>query len=287
MSLARRLVELGRAARAEAKVRTRQPLQPRARRLRPRSADLTTELLRASRRRAQRRLDVEPLVVGGRGPRRVHRRRRNFRELGKRFGKQTPSRRGRDRRGRRRPARGRLVGPPARRRWWSTARTSRSSADDVMLSERPREGWAVVERARRDRRARPRRSPPSCGAPASPARWSARCRRPARTPASRSRDRIAVCGRPPPTASSPRPSASTPSCRRRGAGHRATQSAPRQRPVRPTGSREVARPHLLADEGPEHKQKRKRHPDGCRFPLVRLHCSAVTVRRPSVRSVQT
>ena len=54
MALARRLVELGRAARADAKVRTRQPLR-RALVARPRPGPRSTEELRArGRRRAQR-----------------------------------------------------------------------------------------------------------------------------------------------------------------------------------------------------------------------------------------
>ena len=87
MALTRRLVELGRAARAEAKVRTRQPLR-RALVASSAWARLTEEL----RREVADELNVgalEPLSAAGadlvdfaaKG---------NFRALGKRFGKQTP-----------------------------------------------------------------------------------------------------------------------------------------------------------------------------------------------------
>ena len=67
----------------------------------------------------------------------------------------------------------------------STARRVEVEADDVIITERPREGWAVV-----NERARPSpstsSSTTSCAGPASPATWSASSRRPASPPAWRS-----------------------------------------------------------------------------------------------------
>ena len=84
-ALARRLVELGRAARAEAKVRTRQPLR---RALVPSAAPTARRgAARRGRRRAQRRR-VESL----RPPADLvdHAAKGNFRALGKRFAQDTP-----------------------------------------------------------------------------------------------------------------------------------------------------------------------------------------------------
>jgi len=140
VSLARRLVELGRAARAEAKVRTRQPLS-RALVGSSAWAALTDEL----RREVAEELNVgtvEPLSGAGadlvdfsaKG---------SFRALGKRFGKQTP----------------RVAAAIARA---DAAALSESLAldgravvnvdgedvelhpDEVVVAERPREGWSVV-----------------------------------------------------------------------------------------------------------------------------------------------
>jgi isoleucyl-tRNA synthetase len=140
VSLARRLVELGRAARAEAKVRTRQPLS-RALVGSSAWAALTDEL----RREVAEELNVgtvEPLSGAGadlvdfsaKG---------SFRALGKRFGKQTP----------------RVAAAIARA---DAAALSESLAldgravvnvdgedvelhpDEVVVAERPRKGWSVV-----------------------------------------------------------------------------------------------------------------------------------------------
>ena len=74
----------------------------------------------------------------------------------------------------------------------STASRSRSLPDEVIVTETPREGWSVVNEQRRDRRARPRASPRSCAAPASPARWSGWSRRRARPAGFDVSDRIAL-----------------------------------------------------------------------------------------------
>ena len=142
MSLARRLVELGRAARADAKVRTRQPLR-RALVAVGGVGPARRRAARRGRRGAQRRL--ARAAVLGRRDLVDHAAKGNFRALGKRFGKQTPRGRGRDRRGRR------------RRRWpprcEADGRGRRSTVDgedvevlpdEVIVSERPREGWSVV-----------------------------------------------------------------------------------------------------------------------------------------------
>ena len=124
VSMAKRVVELGRSARAEAKVRTRQPLS-RALVGSAAIADLSPELLREIADELNVG-SVEPLSSAGadlvefsaKG---------NFRELGKRFAQADPGGRRRDRRGRRRRP-GRLASRSrVRRRSWSTARTSRSA----------------------------------------------------------------------------------------------------------------------------------------------------------------
>jgi isoleucyl-tRNA synthetase len=140
MSLPRRLVELGRAARADAKVRIRQPLR---RALVASSAwSRLTEELRQEVAAELNVLAVEPLSSAGadlvdfsaKG---------NFRALGKRFGKQTP-----------------VVAAAiaaadaavlaASLKSTGTATVVVDGTDvevteaDVLLSERPKEGWSVV-----------------------------------------------------------------------------------------------------------------------------------------------
>ena len=106
MTLARRLVELGRAARAEAKVRTRQPLR--------RALVATAAYDRLSeelRREVADELNVgalEPLSAAG-ADLVDHSAKGNFRALGKRFAQGHPAGRRGDRRGRRRGA-GRRAG---------------------------------------------------------------------------------------------------------------------------------------------------------------------------------
>jgi isoleucyl-tRNA synthetase len=137
--LARRLVELGRAARAEAKVRNRQPLRralvgssswaalsPELR------TDVATELNVGS---------IEPLASAG-GELVEHSVKANFRALGKRFGKRTPA-----------VAAAIAAADPAalaadlavgRAGVEVDGQTVELTPDDVIVSERPRQGWSVV-----------------------------------------------------------------------------------------------------------------------------------------------
>ncbi|MEP7092117.1 MAG: class I tRNA ligase family protein, partial [Nocardioidaceae bacterium] len=140
VSLARRLVELGRAARADAQVRTRQPL---SRLLVATSAHgrLSEEL----RREIAEELNVgsvEPLSAAGadlvdfsaKG---------NFRALGRRFGKQTPrvaaavaaAEAG---------ALAAALGSEGRAMLLVDGEQVEVLTDEVIISERPREGWSVV-----------------------------------------------------------------------------------------------------------------------------------------------
>jgi isoleucyl-tRNA synthetase len=140
MSLTRRLVELGRAARADAKVRTRQPLR-RALVASSAYARLSEEL----RREVAEELNVgtiEPLSAAGadlvdfsaKG---------NFRALGKRFGKRTPLVANAI-------AASEAAGLAAALDADGRATVSVEGedvevlADEVIVSERPREGWSVV-----------------------------------------------------------------------------------------------------------------------------------------------
>ncbi|NEA36785.1 isoleucine--tRNA ligase [Streptomyces sp. SID13031] len=140
VSMARRVVELGRSARAEAKVRTRQPLG-RALVGSAAIADLDDELLREI---------AEELNVGAVAPLSSagkdlidYSAKGNFRELGKRFAKQTPV----------------VAAAIAAADAASLAASLKVagtatvvvdgedvevSAAEVLLSERPREGWSVV-----------------------------------------------------------------------------------------------------------------------------------------------
>jgi isoleucyl-tRNA synthetase len=140
MALARRLVELGRAARAEAKVRTRQPLS-RALVASSAWARLTAEL----RREIAEELNVgtvEPLSEAGadlldfsaKG---------SFRALGRRFGKQTPR------------VAAAIAAADAAALSASLSSTGRAVVsvdgadvevhpEEVIVAERPREGWSVV-----------------------------------------------------------------------------------------------------------------------------------------------
>jgi isoleucyl-tRNA synthetase len=140
VSMARRVVELGRSARAEAKVKTRQPLA-RALVGSAAIADLSPELLRE----ISEELNVgavEPLSAAGadlvefsaKG---------NFRELGKRFAKQTPV------------VAAAIAEADAGALAVELKETGtasvvvdgedvRVSEAEVLLSERPKEGWSVV-----------------------------------------------------------------------------------------------------------------------------------------------
>ena len=156
MALARRLVELGRAARAEAKVRTRQPL----RRALVGVGGLGTRSPTSCAREVAEELNVgalEPLSAAG-ADLVDHSAKGNFRALGKRFGKQTPRGRRGDRRGRRRRA-GRRA---ARRRPRHGRRRRRGGRGAARRGDRLRaaaRGLVGGQRAGRDRGARPRADP--------------------------------------------------------------------------------------------------------------------------------
>ncbi len=140
MSLARRLVELGRAARADAKVRTRQPLS-RALVGSAAWARLSEEL----RREVAEELNVgaiEPLSSAG-ADLVDHSAKGNFRALGKRFAKQTPR------------VAAAIAASDAAVLAAALEADGRATVsvdgedvevlpDEVIVAERPREGWSVV-----------------------------------------------------------------------------------------------------------------------------------------------
>jgi isoleucyl-tRNA synthetase len=139
VALARRLVELGRAARADAKVRTRQPLR---RALVPTSA--WTRLGEELRNEVAEELNVgllEPLSSAGDLV--DHAAKGNFRALGRRFGKQTPA------------VAAAIAAADAAGLAAALHADGRATVevdgqavevlpDEVIVSERPREGWSVV-----------------------------------------------------------------------------------------------------------------------------------------------
>jgi isoleucyl-tRNA synthetase len=140
VALSRRLVELGRAARADAKVRTRQPLR-RALVGSAAWAELSDEL----RAEVAEELNVgtlEPLSSAGKDLV-DHSAKGNFRALGKRFAKQTPQ----------------VAAAIAASDPTTLARALEADGkavvvvegedvevlpDEVIVSERPRAGWSVV-----------------------------------------------------------------------------------------------------------------------------------------------
>ena len=139
VALTRRLVELGRAARAEAKVRTRQPLR---RALVPTAAfERLGDELRAE---VVEELNVgllEPLSSAGELV--DHSAKGNFRALGKRFAKRTPL------------VASAIADADAATLAAALAEHGRATVqvegeeveilpDEVIVSERPREGWSVV-----------------------------------------------------------------------------------------------------------------------------------------------
>lgn len=140
MSLTRRIVELGRAARAEAKLKIRQPLRrvlvPTA------SAARLSEELRAEVAAELNVGSVEPFA--GSADLVDYTAKGNFRALGKRFGKQTPL------------VAQAVAAADAGALAAALADGGRAvvtvpelgevelGAEDVLLSERPREGWSVV-----------------------------------------------------------------------------------------------------------------------------------------------
>lgn len=140
MELARRLVEVGRAARAEAKVRTRQPLA--------RALVSSTSLGRLSDEliaEITAELNVERLEsFGSAVDVVVHSAKANFRALGKRYGKQTPV------------VAKAIAEADAARLSAELAEgatsldvegvgTVKLGIDDVFITERPREGWSVAD----------------------------------------------------------------------------------------------------------------------------------------------
>ena len=139
MQLARRIVELGRAARADAKVRTRQPLR---RALVPSGAwarlgeDLRGEVAEELNIGAVEALDSAGDLVdfSAKG---------NFRALGKRFARRTPEVAGAIA-----AADAAALAAQLRERGAASVtvgeETLEVTADEVILSERPREGWSVA-----------------------------------------------------------------------------------------------------------------------------------------------
>ncbi len=138
MKLARRLVELGRSARSDARVKTRQPLKrllvasaSHARLGEELLAEVATELNVGT---------VEPF--GSAGDLVDYSAKGNFRALGKRFGKDTPK------------VAAAIAAADAAALASELAATGQASvdfaggtvvtADEVLVTERPREGWSVV-----------------------------------------------------------------------------------------------------------------------------------------------
>ncbi|BAK33066.1 isoleucyl-tRNA synthetase [Microlunatus phosphovorus NM-1] len=141
MAITQRLVELGRAARSEAKMKVRQPLN---RVLIPTALDgRLTDELRGEISAELNVLSVEPFA--GAGELVDHSAKGNFRSLGKRFGKQTPV-----------VAKAVAEADAAVLAEAVAAGGSFAlvvpgfdepvlvGAEDVLISERPREGWSVI-----------------------------------------------------------------------------------------------------------------------------------------------
>jgi isoleucyl-tRNA synthetase len=140
VSIARRLVELGRAARAEAKVKIRQPLRRAL--IGSAAHDRLSEELRAEVADELNLGSVEPLSAAG-ADLVDHTAKGNFRALGKRFAKQTPE------------VAAAIAAADAGALAASLASTGTATvtvggeevevtAEEVIVSERPREGWAVL-----------------------------------------------------------------------------------------------------------------------------------------------
>jgi isoleucyl-tRNA synthetase len=140
MALARRVVELGRAARAEARVKTRQPLSRAL--VGSRAWSLLSEDLRADVAEELNIGRLESLSSAG-ADLVDYSAKGNFRALGKRFGKRTPA----------------VAAAIAAADADSLAAALREhgaaevdvegervgvEAEEVLVSERPREGWSVV-----------------------------------------------------------------------------------------------------------------------------------------------
>ncbi len=140
VAIARRLVELGRAARADAKARTRQPLR---RALVGTAAYVRLDdALRAEVAEELNLGSIEPISAAG-ADLVDHSAKGNFRALGKRFAQETPR------------VAAAIAEADAGTLSASLAATGRGTvvldgaeievlADEVIISERPREGWSVV-----------------------------------------------------------------------------------------------------------------------------------------------
>jgi isoleucyl-tRNA synthetase len=138
MALARRIVELGRAARAEAKAKTRQPLRRAV--VATHAYDALTAELRAE---IAEELNVRALdSFANTGELVDYSAKGNFRNLGKQFGQETPK------------IAAAIAAADAAQLAAGLADGSATvtvdgrdiavGPDDVILSERPREGWSVV-----------------------------------------------------------------------------------------------------------------------------------------------
>lgn len=140
MGVVRRLVELGRAARAEAKVRTRQPLRRAL--IATAAYEGLSEELRAEVSDELNIGGLEPLSAAG-ADLVDHSAKGNFRALGKRFAKDTPR------------VAAAIAAADAGALAAALAADGKASVeldgapvevlpDEVIISERPREGWSVV-----------------------------------------------------------------------------------------------------------------------------------------------
>lgn len=140
VAIARRLVELGRAARADAKVRTRQPLRRAL--IGTAAYERLTEELRAEVADELNLGALEPLSAAG-ADLVDHTAKGNFRALGKRFAQDTPK------------VAAAIAAADATALAASLTATGEATvdvdgdavtvaADEVIVSERPREGWSVV-----------------------------------------------------------------------------------------------------------------------------------------------
>jgi isoleucyl-tRNA synthetase len=140
VAIARRLVELGRAARAEAKVKIRQPLRRAL--IGTAAYGQLSEELRAEVADELNLGGLEPLSAAG-ADLVDHTAKGNFRALGKRFAQETPK------------VAAAIAAADAGALAASLAETGTATvevdgtsvevvADEVIVSERPREGWAVV-----------------------------------------------------------------------------------------------------------------------------------------------
>jgi isoleucyl-tRNA synthetase len=140
VALARRLVELGRAARADAKVKIRQPLRRAL--VGTAAHDRLSPELRAEIAEELNLGTLEPLSAAG-ADLVDHSAKGNFRALGKRFAKETPK------------VAAAIAAADASALATALADSGRAVvvvdgaevevlADEVIVSERPREGWSVV-----------------------------------------------------------------------------------------------------------------------------------------------